>query len=205
MFLYLLASTLFIVRAYAQNNGLQSLSNEANFSKLRPCAQLCFFYTYAGGLVGDEVGSIMSCSLTTTLLSRLAENDCYCRTDLQSSGHVGISTCAEFRCSNTNDVTSAWSVYDNYCTANGYVAAAKTTAQRTATTQLGSGTTTATTAATPAGTPGSGYTVTVTPAPPVGTSKPSSGLRVPVPWSIFLSGLVSVLIPSQVLLTSSCS
>src|SRR3569833_4330020 len=120
MLLLLTPFILFIAGAVSQNPGPQSLVDQGNFSKLRPCAQNCFFYR--AGYTSDYVGRYMQCSITTTLLSRVAENECYCRTDLQISAHLTISKRVLSLCaSNTNDVTSALSVYDSYCTSNGYV------------------------------------------------------------------------------------
>jgi hypothetical protein len=188
----LLFSTVLTAHVSAQVNGPQSLVDDANFSKLRPCAQNCFFYGGHSKTVADRLGTAISCSRTTTLLSRVAENDCYCRTDLQPSAHLDLSTCVLYYCSsNTNDMTSAWSVYDGYCTANGYLAAAAQTdpqPQPTATGRSG-------TAATPAQVPGSGNAVTVTVGGPIASSKPSMGRRISLPWTLMLSGVALVPLP----------
>ena len=138
MLLLLVAPLLLLRGAAAQNPGVNTLLEDGSYSKLRPCAQSCFYYR--GGYTRDILGYSMRCSLTTTLLSTVAENECFCRTDLQLSAQLTISTCVLKRCSsNTNDVTSALGVYGAYCTANGYLDGGPVDAQPTVAGQGGGG------------------------------------------------------------------
>jgi len=175
MFSSVVPIALLIAGTVAQTPGPQSLIDRADFSKLRPCAQSCFFYR--GGYTRDYLGQAMRCSLTSTLLSSVADNDCLCRTDLQLSAHLTISTCVLKSCSsNSNDMTSAWSAYDNYCTANGFVAAAvETDAPQNAGPTAG---------------PGPGATVTRI--LPTSTSKTSNASRSAPLWTLLVSGIAPV-------------
>jgi hypothetical protein len=69
----------------------------SNWNELRSCAQSCLEYGYITGL---------GCSL----------NDCYCRPDIVPQAVSIVSVCASSSCSNTNDVVSATSFYEAYCT-----------------------------------------------------------------------------------------
>lgn len=70
----------------------------SNWSQLRSCAQLCL---EGGGYPLYGLG----CSV----------NDCYCRADIIPQAVSLVSACASTSCSNTNDVVSATSFYEAYC------------------------------------------------------------------------------------------
>lgn len=56
------------------------------------------------------------------------ENDCFCRADLQQNAENIIRSCVNNDCQETQDVNSAVSLYDAYCTGAGFTADAATTA-----------------------------------------------------------------------------
>jgi hypothetical protein len=173
---------LYIAVALAQVPGPQTVLDHAGYSKLRPCAQGCFYYK--GQYTSDKLGLSLRCSITTILLSKVAENDCFCRSDLQISAHLSLSSCVLKSCqSNSNDMTSAWSVYDSYCTANGYFVGSG--AESVPTAQDGNGPV-ATDPAAPGGgnTRGAGI--------PVATAKPSSAYRAIPCGTTSLPGLIMI-------------
>jgi hypothetical protein len=87
----------------------QSLYSEDLYKQQRSCAQGCFV-----GYYGDTIGSDLSCP--SPIL-----NSCYCRGDLQAVAVSIISSCVSSACSSdTIDVQSATSLYQAYCTSNGY-------------------------------------------------------------------------------------
>jgi len=71
----------------------------SNWNELRNCAQSC--------LTGYNNPSINSLGCTV--------NDCFCRVDILPQAVSIISACASTACSNTNDVVSATSFYEGYC------------------------------------------------------------------------------------------
>ena len=94
--------------------GSFTLTSLAAYTSLRACAYQCFG---AYGLVYD-----LQCG-------NPYQDSCVCRTDLTASASTYLSSCVTSSCSNTNDVTSAVSLYGNYCnTVNGLAAQATTTA-----------------------------------------------------------------------------
>jgi hypothetical protein len=54
------------------------------------------------------------------------ENSCFCRSDLQAKAENHISTCVQSMCGDTEDATSAVSIYEAYCTSAGFQAAGNT-------------------------------------------------------------------------------
>jgi hypothetical protein len=95
--------------------GSFTLTSLAAYTSLRACADPCF-YANGYGLV-----NILSCGAPY-------QDACVCRTDLTASGSTFLSSCVTSSCSNTNDVTSAVSLYGSYCNnVNGLAAQATTT------------------------------------------------------------------------------
>jgi hypothetical protein len=89
------------------------------YSDLRPCAarsciewndDLIVFEYYLAAAIGCNVNPA-------------PENNCFCRTDLINSGAIWLSSCVSRSCSDTNDATSATSIYRAYCSQAGYVPA----------------------------------------------------------------------------------
>ena len=114
---------------HGQQNGIQTIFGDPTYSKLRPCAQRCFYIQLGSPVdyLRDVLGSNIGCSMirTTSITSlQVAENDCFCRTDLQPSAQAVITQCVLSRCNqNENDAATAGAMYNGYCSANGYYAA----------------------------------------------------------------------------------
>lgn len=109
-----------------QLDGLQTIFDDAAYTKLRPCAQGCFFIDLGEPATSlrDLLGSKMGCHIVRTTVTtefQLAENNCFCRADLQRSAHGEIYKCIVSRCDqNQNDVSAASAMYEGYCANNGY-------------------------------------------------------------------------------------
>lgn len=89
------------------------------YSNQRVCAFKCF---QDFDDVGYPIAQEISCPTFKVM------NDCFCRKDLQQEAHLFISSCINFRCSkNALDISTATSLYDNYCTNNGYTETLVTT------------------------------------------------------------------------------
>lgn len=119
-----LACVLFVAMVAAQAEGTQSISSMSDYNALRPCAKSCFWRTSFNTRTKDELGSALKCQLKTTDFQTItvAMNDCFCRVDLQPSAYQSLSRCVDRYCSsNAYDLSSAGSLYNNYCTANGYI------------------------------------------------------------------------------------
>ncbi len=115
---------------YGQQDGIQTIFGDPTYSKLRPCAQRCFHIQLGSPVdyLRDVLGSSIGCPMvsTTSITSlQVAENNCFCRTDLQPSAQAVITQCVLSRCKqNQNDAATAGAMYSGYCSANGYYAAA---------------------------------------------------------------------------------
>jgi hypothetical protein len=110
---------------YAAVNGQSdtvTIADFTSYSDLRPCAaQSCIEWKWAvGSLVLDYyLAAAIGCNTNSA-----PENNCFCRTDLINSGATWLSSCVSSSCSgDTNDVTSATSIYLAYCSQAGYVPA----------------------------------------------------------------------------------
>jgi hypothetical protein len=94
------------------------------FTSLRPCAQSCFVGNGDGdGILSDnmpDLGDELDCGFG-------ALNECLCRSDLMVTATSFLSSCVSKECSNSNDVTSAVTVYSNYCVIAANGPAASTT------------------------------------------------------------------------------
>ena len=115
---------------YGQQDGLQTIFGDPTYSKLRLCAKGCF-YVQGGNpatSLRDVLGSHIGCPMvrTTSITSlQVAENNCFCRADLQLSAQGVITQCVMSRCDqNANDAATAGAMYSGYGSANGYYAAA---------------------------------------------------------------------------------
>lgn len=89
-----------------------SIQSEDGYKVLRSCAQKCVAYF---GL--NDLQSKLGCG------GNPFQNECLCRTDLASAANKHLSTCCDAACTvgpSNGDITSAISVYDSYCLANGY-------------------------------------------------------------------------------------
>ncbi|KAK3904048.1 hypothetical protein C8A05DRAFT_32186 [Staphylotrichum tortipilum] len=119
VFLSLLAAAL------GQQDGIQTIFGHPTYSKLRPCAQNCFYFHLGAPVtyLRDILGSKMGCPMvrTTSITSvQAAENDCFCRADLQASAQAVLTQCIMSRCNqNENDAVTAGAMYGGYCSANG--------------------------------------------------------------------------------------
>jgi hypothetical protein len=103
--------------AFSEDTATQSLYSEDVYKEQRSCAQYCF-QDCCRDFIGHDV---LSCS--NPILS-----SCYCRSYLQSVAVSAISSCVKTGCSSdTVDIQSVTSIYQAYCTSNGYVAAATMT------------------------------------------------------------------------------
>ncbi len=115
-----------ITAAHGQQDGIQTIFGDPTFSKLRPCAQRCFYIQLGSPVdyLRDILGSNLGCPMvrTTSITSlQVAENDCFCRPDLQASAQGVITQCVLSRCNqNDNDAATAGAMYSGYCAANGY-------------------------------------------------------------------------------------
>ncbi|KAH7112693.1 hypothetical protein EDB81DRAFT_953612 [Dactylonectria macrodidyma] len=100
----------------------QSISSEKVYTSLRRCAKDCF-WGWNGGPV-DHIGNVNGCDYEQGEFA--AMNKCYCRTDLQSLGQRYLTTCVSSGCDTiggyTNDLSTAASLYENYCLSQGFTA-----------------------------------------------------------------------------------
>lgn len=108
---------------YAAVNGQSdtvTIADFTSYSDLRPCAaQSCIEWEYAPNSFQYSLASAIGCNTKSA-----PENNCFCRTDLINSGATWLSSCVSSLCSgDTNDVTSATSIYLAYCSQAGYVPA----------------------------------------------------------------------------------
>jgi hypothetical protein len=86
------------------------------FLSQRSCAIYCYVNAFDGQYVD------MGCPTPV-------ENSCYCRDDLIPAMASSLSSCVSASCSgNSEDVYSATSIFEGYCSSNGYVAATPTAA-----------------------------------------------------------------------------
>jgi hypothetical protein len=100
----------------------QTLWSQDIYSSQKPCAQGCFLGDFAGCGI-DEVANAIGCNYNYCGNSIGATNGCYCRTDLQSVAQSYVSECVKTKCTigdSEIDISSAVSIYDAYCVANGF-------------------------------------------------------------------------------------
>jgi hypothetical protein len=88
-----------------------SIQSVSVFGSLRVCAQACLG---PGLWIYNDLPAGLDCP--SPIL-----NACVCRTDLASSASSLLTSCANQGCSsNPADVSSVVSLYNSYCSANGY-------------------------------------------------------------------------------------
>lgn len=88
-----------------------SIRSEDSFKAMRECARDCMAWNGSGDLLGK-----FGCNYP-------APNDCLCRTDLAAAATKHLSTCCAGKCTvgpAEGDISTAISVYQSYCMANGY-------------------------------------------------------------------------------------
>jgi hypothetical protein len=90
-----------------------SIDDVPQYSSQRPCAISCF---YLGAFKGpDALAMAIGCDPETIT------NECLCRSDLQDNADTALRHCVSSKCgSNSLDIGSATSIYDNYCTSAGF-------------------------------------------------------------------------------------
>jgi hypothetical protein len=129
-----LASTMSFLRPYLlvflasliSADGTFTITAFPAYTSQRVCAQGCF-YNY-----GFNLPNAIGCQSPYL-------DSCVCRTDLTSSGSSILSTCVNSACSsNSNDLSSAESIYLGYCaTVNGGPGAAAATTTKSANDAVG--------------------------------------------------------------------
>jgi len=127
--LWLLALANLSPAILAQENDMVTVFvSNTRFDNLRTCAQRCFtlsYDDYARDLLGRKLGCPLSTYGSTESLTSvtMAENQCYCRQDLQDNAQSHLSECVSEKCQrDTNEIASATDVYAEYCERNGYTA-----------------------------------------------------------------------------------
>jgi hypothetical protein len=101
------------------------------FSQQQLCVQECF--TLDNGCVTDLVGSMLGCPInpcTLTDNSFGANDNCYCRGDLQGAAQSFLSSCVQESCTigdTAANVATAINLYAGYCTSLGFTAYAANT------------------------------------------------------------------------------
>lgn len=106
---------------FAQSTSAVSIQAASDYKYLRPCAQAILY----GTLYDSDIQNYLNCG--NPIL-----NGCYCRPDFSSEVSVFISTQISQDCSPppyTDDLTSAESIYSNYCATAMGLAATQTSAQ----------------------------------------------------------------------------
>lgn len=93
------------------------------YQKQRNCAFSCFRSF-------DDPGYPIAMTISCPTFK--VQNDCFCRPDLQQDAQQFVFSCVSNGCSkNTNDISLATSIYNDYCTSNGYERAQVTTPPNT--------------------------------------------------------------------------
>jgi hypothetical protein len=117
---FLLASFFFLLRTVSSQT--VSIQYVSAYTSQRECAFACQGINPNDA---DVIANALSCD------TEPIENSCFCRSDLQAEAENYISTCVQRMCSNTQDATSAVSIYDAYCTSAGFLKAAGNTGMPT--------------------------------------------------------------------------
>jgi hypothetical protein len=108
-----------------------TLTESTAYASQRPCAKKCFYWGSSTQGGADFLADRIGCEVDPI------ENECICRSDLQQTADSFLRKCVSDNCgANAVDVSSAVSIYDDYCTSNGYTRATST-AQTTRTTSSG--------------------------------------------------------------------
>lgn len=115
---------LFFVRVAFADTLTVTITAYPGFLSQRSCAIYCYVNAFDGQYYD------LGCETPV-------ENACYCRDDLISSWANSLSSCVSASCSgNSEDVDSATSIYEGYCSSNGYVAGAAAATTRTGRTPI---------------------------------------------------------------------
>jgi hypothetical protein len=107
----------------------QSIASDASWQAIDLCAQDCF-QTWVAGCWAPALDIFLQCVGVATPFCTYASNDCYCRADHQPVAVSYLSSCVSKSCTVGDaqiDVNSAITVYDGYCSSNGYLATAPAT------------------------------------------------------------------------------
>ena len=111
MFTFLLVSFFFFLFFRTVSPQTVSIQYETVYTSQRTCAFVCQGINDDADLIAEE----LNCD-TSSLL-----NSCFCRSDLQAKAEYYISSCVQNMCADTQDATSAVSIYDAYCTSAGFL------------------------------------------------------------------------------------
>jgi hypothetical protein len=104
-----------LVAARANAASVSLMDADPRYSSQRPCATGCFYYGATSERSPDKLGREIDCGLSPI------ENECFCRPDLQAQADSFLSSCVNSRCDKkTVDIELARSIYNDYCTSNGY-------------------------------------------------------------------------------------
>jgi hypothetical protein len=109
----LLLTALALVLPHRAHSSTVTVLGVSGYINLRACAQLCVWHV---GTNDDLVATGLGCASPW-------QNDCYCRTDLNSVASSFLKSCCSSRCTvggPGQDVASAIAVYNSYCEANGF-------------------------------------------------------------------------------------
>ncbi|PKX89396.1 uncharacterized protein P174DRAFT_57499 [Aspergillus novofumigatus IBT 16806] len=116
--LILLCCSLFINPA---DGTTATLTESAAYASQRPCAKRCFYWGSSSEGGPDYLAIGVGCQVDPIM------NECICRSDLQQTADSFLRKCVSDKCGeNAIDVSSAVSIYDDYCTSNGYTRATST-------------------------------------------------------------------------------
>ena len=114
---------LILLTPSASSDNPETIASLEAYKLQHDCAQGCFWYSIGNGENSDGIADAISCQHPVNVG---ALDSCFCRLDLQSVAETYLSTCISVACSYgggavTVDISSAVSIYDNYCSAKGYV------------------------------------------------------------------------------------
>ncbi|KAF2676621.1 hypothetical protein K458DRAFT_396784 [Lentithecium fluviatile CBS 122367] len=123
------------------NTNAQDITTVAAYPLQKSCARTCF--VRIGSCWDDILGREIGCApVVCTSVGWQAPNDCYCRPDLQQAAQEHLTSCIRDACTVGDagvDVSSAGSIYSQYCAEKGFTAAAATTPSSASATVTGSG------------------------------------------------------------------
>ncbi|KAN0099941.1 hypothetical protein V8E51_013716 [Hyaloscypha variabilis] len=128
-----LPASIFLLLLRTVSSQTVSIQYVSAYTSQRDCAFAC------QGINPDDADVIAN---YLTCDTEPLENSCFCRSDLQAKAENHISTCVQSMCGDTEDATSAVSIYEAYCTSAGFQAAGNTPATTTANAQSSSSTST---------------------------------------------------------------
>jgi hypothetical protein len=107
--IFLLSTSLFFSPALSQTSATVSIYNNPAFKSQRLCALECILCELGTYGQHDCLAVALSCN------SSPLQNNCYCRSDLQSAAVSYVASCVSAACSNTVDVDNAVGIYTQYC------------------------------------------------------------------------------------------